>query len=164
MLKAMGKILCLVGKALGGGTGSDEQPVKDYAVTVFPAAALHVVIRTDLPDAKIETWDNEFYLPTEEDCIEIIQDVCVNMPPYRKDRRDCENFAINFVARVNEKYALNNFYIAVGASPQGRHGYIYWAATAPDGRIVRYILEPQTADIWEYDLAKGYIPDTLILA
>ena len=161
-MKAIANLLIMIGKALGG--GEKVVPVKDYPVTVVPYDALLNVIRIDLPDARLETWDAEYYLPSEVDCVEIIQDVCVNMPAYRADRRDCENFAINFVARVNEKYALNNFYIAVGTSPMGYHGYVYWVATAPDGSIIRYILEPQTADIWPYDPAKGYIPDTLILA
>jgi len=166
IIGAVGVIACSVGRVLGACEFEEEpvEEIKDYFVTEIASSALYAVICQDLPEAKIEIWDYNHYLPSEVDCVEIIEDVCINMPPYRVDRRDCENFAINFVARVNEKYALNNFFIAVGESPMGRHGYVYWVATAPDGSIVRYILEPQTADIWPYDPAKGYIPDTLILA
>lgn len=106
-------------------------------------------------------WDSCFFCTTLEDWGKVFEDVLLGMPKYTTEKFDCENFAMLVSARVSERYRLNTCGVAIGDSPQGRHGFNLFIAVAY-GMEALY-LEPQTGEVFPLDSNSGYKAEIVIM-
>jgi len=110
-------------------------------------------LRGAWPEAEVRAWDARYWGCSMKDWQGVIADVVRDLPVYRQDRFDCDNFAVLFSALVAQRYGLNTCGIAVGTSPGGRHAWN--VIRAEDGW---HSLEPQNGRIDP----KGYLCDFII--
>jgi len=94
------------------------------------------------PEAEIHAWDGRYWGCSMADWEAIIADVLRDVPVYKAERFDCDNFAILFSALVAQRYQLNTCAIAIGTSPGGYHAWNL--IRAEDGW---HILEPQNGRV-----------------
>ncbi len=92
----------------------------------------------------VHLWDSIYYSVSLIDWNRIFWDILKNMPAYVTDKFDCDNFALQFMARVNMKYKLNGCGLVIGKVPNGYHAWNIFVA--PDGL---YYFEPQTGQVIE---------------
>lgn len=110
-------------------------------------------------DAKdhVYIWDNKYYALSMADWQTVFKDVLSNLPKYKIDRQDCEDFAFEVMVRVTERYEINTCGVAVGQSPMGYHGFNLFITKFQD-KFTLHALEPQTGAIDPSE----YVAETVI--
>lgn len=103
-----------------------------------------------------------YYYTDFEGWGKVIRDLVFKSNLYKKDKFDCENFALKAMTLCAERYGLNTFGLALGDIPQGSHGFnIFW-----DGEKL-WLLEPNTSFGWAgepFQIGEyGYIPDKVLI-
>lgn len=93
---------------------------------------------------KVNLWDTQYYFVSLIGWNRIFWDVLKNMPRYISDKFDCDNYALQLMARVNMKYKLNGCGLVIGEVPNGYHAWNIFVAP-----IGLYYYEPQTGQVIE---------------
>ena len=80
-----------------------------------------------LNKAKITTpmnlLDGQYYLTDIKGWGKILYDMVFNSSLYKKDKFDCENYALKAMSVCAERYSLNTMGMVIGDTPLGRHGF-----------------------------------------
>jgi len=74
----------------------------------------------ELPVGMMDGW---YYFTDLEGWGKILYDLTFNSNLYKKNKFDCENYAIKAMNECAERYALNTLAFVIGDIPQGRHGF-----------------------------------------
>jgi len=114
------------------------------------------------PNVDIQLWDEEYYLPPLAEWKLVLEDVAMwarnNLPEYKRNRFNCENFALATWFRVAWVYMINSIGIAIG----GGHAFNLIVAYE-DGKVVPHTYEPQSKGKIVFDPPHLIIDRTVIL-
>lgn len=106
--------------------------------------------------------DGRYYYTDLEGWGNILYDLAFKSKLYKRDRFDCENYALKAMTLCAERYGLNTLVMVIGDIPQGRHGFnIFYYG---DGFM---LWEPNEGFPWSgepFEIGEnGYIPDLVLL-
>jgi len=103
-----------------------QQPVvhlpsfKVYQVSGLLLKAKIEALGLELPLGMLD-W--QYYHTDLEGWGKILYDLAFSSSLYKKDKFDCENYALKAMNLCAERYGLNALALVVGNIPQGRHGF-----------------------------------------
>lgn len=130
--------------------------VKEYQIS---GVELYSKLGYTVPFGMLDSW---YYYADMEGWGSIIQDMVFKSSLYSADKFDCDNYALKAMSVCAERYGLNAFGVAIGASPAGRHAFnifyngerfMLWEAN--DG----FSFSGHAFEIGE----NGYIPELILL-
>jgi len=126
------------------------------------AQEIYNIVYGKYPDVDILLWDDEYYLPSLENwkiVLETARDwASKTLPPYKKNRFDCENFALAIWAKVAWGWQINPIGIAIGAG----HAFLLFLAYEGN-KIVPHTYEPQNKGVIVLDPPYLIVGRTVIL-
>jgi len=67
--------------------------------------------------------DSEYFYTDMDGWLKLLDDLMFKSSLYKKNRFDCENYAIKAMTICAERYGLNTMMLVIGDIPQGRHGF-----------------------------------------
>ena len=96
---------------------SEERPEMEYMeCKEISKTKLEELAKKETGVSEDDQWgaDGQYYYVSLENWQKIIEIDDINFQEYKKDINDCDNFAYNFNAHVNERFALNGAGVATG--------------------------------------------------
>ena len=105
--------------------------------------------------------DWNYYHTDMEGWGKILYDLVFKSDLYKKDRFDCEDFALKAMVKCRERYGLNTLAMVIGDTPLGRHGFnmFYYG----EGFM---LFEPNEGFNYDgaFDMGEhGYRPDSILI-
>jgi len=106
--------------------------------------------------------DEKYYYTDLEGWSKILYDLVFKSDLYKRDKFDCENYALKAMTICAERYGLNTLVMVIGNIPQGRHGFniLYYG----DGFM---LWEPNEGFDWSgepFEIGEnGYVPDLVLI-
>jgi len=67
--------------------------------------------------------DGQYYHTDFEGWGKVLYNLTFSSGLYKKDKFDCENYALKAMNLCAERYGLNTLALVIGSIPQGRHGF-----------------------------------------
>ncbi|MBA7652219.1 hypothetical protein ES703_60049 [subsurface metagenome] len=106
--------------------------------------------------------DRHYYYTNLEGWGNILYDLVFNSNLYKRDRFDCDNYALKAMNVCAERYGLNTLAMVIGDMPQGRHAFnmLYYG----EGFM---LWEPNEGFDWSgvpFEIGEnGYVPDLILI-
>jgi len=103
-----------------------QQPVihipafKEYQITASILRPKIEALGLKIPMGMLD-W--QYYFTDSEGWGKVLYDLVFNSSLYKKDKFDCENFALKAMNECAQRYGLNTLAMVIGDVPQGRHGF-----------------------------------------
>jgi len=155
---------CVSGGDLAEANELADEILAVVSPTIYKVSAQEVynVLVGKYPNADILLWDEEYYLAPLEEWKLVLEDVAIwarkHLPVYKKNKFNCENFALAVWFRVAWVYMLNSLGIATGAG----HGFNLIVAYE-DGKIVPHTYDLRSKGEITLDLPWLVVDRTVIL-
>lgn len=74
-------------------------------------------------DMKFPRSDNWYFHTDEEGWMKVLVDLAFKSSLYKKDKFDCEDYALKAQVTCAERYGLNTLRYTYGMTPLGAHGF-----------------------------------------
>jgi len=144
----------------------------EYKISGSELAKKYSDLGIDMPFVRSDSW---YYHSDVEGWTKIMPDLVIKSSLYKRDRFDCEDYALKAQVTCAERYGLNTLRYTYGKMPLGAHGFCsFWTG---DGMM---LFEPNEGfkdgrgtvhDLWgslDGDIvfpigANGYIPIAVLL-
>ncbi len=132
---------------------------KTFAINAVTMRRKVLELGLTLPMGMLDSW---YYYTSLESWGKLMWDLTFNSNLYKKDRFDCDNYALKAMNVCHERYGLNTFAYVSGEGPTGQHafnmvyhgdGFKLWEAN--DG----FPVSGTFFDIGEH----GYVPKKALL-
>lgn len=141
-----------------------QQPVihipnfKEYYIDANSLRTKIKALGATIPFDMLDSW---YYYTDLEGWSKILPDLVFKSSLYRKDRFDCEDYALKTMVTCRERYGLNTMGVVIGNMPQGRHGFnmFYFG----DGFM---LFEPNEGYVWSgaFEIGDyGYSPEEILI-
>lgn len=155
-----------------------QQPVihipsfKEYHISGKNLAVKYTALNIEVPFPRSDRW---YYHSDVEGWAQILPDLLFKSNLYRRDRFDCEDYALKAQTLCAERYGLNTLRYTYGTMPLGAHGFCsFWTGD------IFMLFEPNDSfedergncqDLWGFldgDIVfgvgdNGYVPGAVLI-
>ncbi len=108
-----------------------QQPIlhlpsfKEYKISGADLANKYEELDIEMPFPRSDFW---YYYSNPEGWAKVLADLTITSGLYKKDRFDCEDYALKAQVMCAERYGLNTLRYTYGKMPLGYHGFnSFWA-------------------------------------
>jgi len=128
----------------------------------MPGEVLRTKIEALGLEIPIGMLDSEYYYTDLEGWGKVLFNLVFKSNLYKKDKFDCDNYALKAMALCAERYGLNTLAVAIGDIPSGRHAFNIFLHE--DGLM---LWEPNEGFSWSgqpFEIGEnGYIPELVLV-